>query len=162
MVAVPVALGCGLQVGEVLQGAGGEGLVDGGPSGGEGGERRSGEAGGERATKQLAALHRIIFSMVGLRAESGGVLPGVRSQSQEGTGNAQTAGDCLDSCQRGDSRGAPSDLADTLGLEHARFGDPVEGDSRLVGHREHHGEVPLAQGPDEQGVGQQTMRHLGR
>ena len=57
VVAVPVALGCGLQVGEVLRGAGGEGLVDVGPGGGEGGERPSGEAGGERATKQLAALH---------------------------------------------------------------------------------------------------------
>ncbi|MET9522217.1 hypothetical protein [Streptomyces coeruleorubidus] len=46
MVAVPVALGYGLQVGEILGHVEGEGLVDVGPGGGERGERRGGEAGG--------------------------------------------------------------------------------------------------------------------
>lgn len=101
---------------------------------------------------ELAVAERVLErvserSVVGLRAEDGGVLPGLRSEPQEGTGNAQSAGDSFDSCQRGDSCGAAGDLADALGFERARFGDPVEGDLRVVGHREHRGEVPLAQGP---------------
>ncbi|WP_220140638.1 hypothetical protein [Streptomyces sp. KM273126] len=136
-------------------------LVDVGPGGGESGERRCGEAGGQRAAQQVAALHRIIFSMVGLRAENGGVLPGLRSKSQEGTGNAQPAGDSLDNRQGGDSCGAPGDLTDALGLERAGFGDPVVGDPRFVCHGEHCGEVPLAQRAHEGRVGQQTVRELG-
>ncbi|KUM96032.1 hypothetical protein AQI95_42830 [Streptomyces yokosukanensis] len=81
MIAVPVALGCGLEVGQVLGSVGGEGLVDVGPGGSERGEGRSGEAGGQCAAQQVAALHRI-FSMVGLRAENGGVFPGLRSKPQ--------------------------------------------------------------------------------
>lgn len=99
--------------------------------------------------------------MAGLRAENGGVLPGLRSKSQESTGNAQSAYDSLDNREGSDSCGAPGYLADTLGLERAGFGDPVVGDPRIVGHGEDDGEVPLAQRPHEGRVGQQTGRELG-
>ncbi|MEU6777199.1 hypothetical protein [Streptomyces sp. NPDC046759] len=56
VVAVPVALGCGLQAGKVLGDVAGEGLVDVGP----GGECRSGEAGrvGQQAARKLGRRRR--------------------------------------------------------------------------------------------------------
>ena len=99
--------------------------------------------------------------MVGLRAESGDALPGLCSQPQEGTGNAQTAGDSLDSCQRGDSRSAPRAILLTRSdLSAHTSAIRLKEIPRVVGHGEGGGEVALAQGPNEGGVGQKAVRHL--
>ncbi|MFE3907793.1 hypothetical protein ACFXPY_48280 [Streptomyces sp. NPDC059153] len=158
---VAVAFSGGFQVGQVGR-VGGESLVEGCAGVAQGGERRTGQAGGQRAAQQLAALHRIISIRWLCAGGDGGVLPGSPSKPQRGTGNPKTVRDPLHRVEAGHRSVTSGHFADPLGFHSAGFGDPVETDLRPVGHGEDDGEVPDLQGPQERRVGQQPAGQLCR
>ncbi|GAA3312197.1 hypothetical protein GCM10020295_83400 [Streptomyces cinereospinus] len=162
VVAVAVRLGGRFQVGQIGRGAvRDERHVHRTAGVGQGGERRSGETGGEPAAQQLAAVHGVV-SIVGLReGRRGAVLPGSRSKAEKGTGNPKCVRNALDRVKGGHRRLAPRNLGDPLGPHAARLTDPVIAHPCPVSHGEHGREITVTEGPSEHRIAQQTVRNLG-